>query len=73
MQQHQIMAVAKEQATASKLPPQPTTPKDPKEEKLSLFRHFLQLTGAKEQKLKDKLKRYYALKPNIEVRNPIKW
>ena len=72
MQQRQITAIAKEQATASKSPPQPTTPKDPKEEKLSLFRRFLQLVGAKERKLKDKLERYYALKPNVEVYNPIK-
>ena len=60
MQQRQIAAVAKEQAAASK-------------SKLLPFRHFLQLTGAKEQKLKDKLERYYALKPDIEVYNPIKW
>ena len=72
MQPYQIVAIAKEQAAIFKLIPQLTTLRDSKEKKLLLFRCFLQLTGTKERKLKDKFKRYYALKLDIEVHNFIK-
>lgn len=73
MQQRRIAAVAEEQAATSKSTPQLTTPEDSEEEKLSPFGRFLQLAGAKERKLEDEFERYCALKPDVEVRNPIKW
>ena len=73
MQQRRIAAVAEEQAATSKSTPQLTTSEDSEEEKLSPFGRFLQLAGAKERKLEDEFERYCALKPDVEVRNPIKW